>query len=84
MAAREGGFKEHPRVAGTVLPELGSVQRHHAEEWAELREVRRFAQIAPEDVATLFRNHAQRKGDGSVPMEALYPELMRLAQQRRT
>lgn len=82
-AAREGGFKEHPRVAGAVLPELGSVQRHHAEEWAELREVRRFAQIQPEDVAGLFRSHPQRKADGSVPMEALYPGLVQLAQQRR-
>lgn len=82
-AARSGGFKDHPRVAGVVLPELASVHRHHVEEWTELREVRKFARIQPGDVAALFESQQQRKPDGSVPMEPLYHGMALLAQQRR-
>ena len=81
--APEGGFRAHPQVAGLVVPELASVRQHHVEEWAELLEVQKFSRIQPEDVATLFQQHPQRKPDGSVAMEPLHKPLADMARRCR-
>lgn len=83
LAGRAGGFREHARVAGAVLPELTSVPRGDVERWAESREVQKFSRIEPEDVAVLFERAARRKPDGTIPMEYLYKDIYRLAVDRR-
>jgi hypothetical protein len=84
LAARGGGFKEHPALAGALLPELQAVPRQDVETWAESREVRKFARIEPDDVAALYAGSPARRGDGRIPMEPLYQALYQLAAARRT
>jgi hypothetical protein len=83
LVQRDGRYKDHPQVAGTVLPELTSVQRWQVEQWAESVEVRRVARIAPEDVGALFEQARERKADGAIPMEPLHRRIHELAVQRR-
>jgi hypothetical protein len=83
LAGKEGGFKDHPAVAGGVLPELMSVRRGDVESWADSNEVRRFSRIEPGHVRQLFGRTELLRADGSMPMETLYKQIYQLAVDRR-
>jgi hypothetical protein len=70
------------RLRVVVLPELESVRRNQADEWASQEEVRRFAgsdDLEP-DIRKIFDTEGTR---GEIPMEQLAPSLRKLLLERR-
>jgi hypothetical protein len=80
---RDPGFKDNERVAGAVLPELQSVHQADVLDWTGKRDVRRFADILPEDVKELYQRAAPSNADGRIPMEPLHKAIYQLAVAKR-